>query len=315
VSAAAQPAPEVAALARARELLETVILGKPGQVRLCLACLLARGHLLIEDVPGVGKTTLAHALAHVLGLAWQRVQFTSDLLPADIIGVSVFDRSHQRFHFRQGPLFTQLLLADEVNRASPRTQSALLEAMEERQVSADGTTYALPEPFFVVATQNPHEQLGTFALPESQLDRFLMRVTLGYPDAAHERALLRGGERRELLPGIAPALSPAAVLGLQRTVRAVYIADALLDYTQSLIARTRERADLKLGLSPRAGQGLLRAAQAWAYLEGRAAVLPEDVQAVLPAVVAHRLERRDAAEQPAADALAAELIRAVPVPP
>jgi len=314
VSAAAQAAPEAAALARARELLETVILGKPGQVRLCLACLLARGHLLIEDVPGVGKTTLAHALAHVLGLAWQRVQFTSDLLPADIIGVSVFDRSHQRFHFRQGPVFTQLLLADEVNRASPRTQSALLEAMEERQVSADGTTYALPEPFFVVATQNPHEQLGTFALPESQLDRFLMRVTLGYPDAAHERALLRGGERRELLPGIVPALSAAGVLGLQRAVRAVHIADALLDYTQSLIARTRERADLKLGLSPRAGQGLLRAAQAWAYLEGRAAVLPEDVQAVLPAVVAHRLERRDAAEAPAADELAAELIRGVPVP-
>jgi MoxR-like ATPase len=315
VSAAAQAAPAAASLARARELLETVILGKPGQVRLCLACLLARGHLLIEDVPGVGKTTLAHALAHVLGLAWQRVQFTSDLLPADIIGVSVFDRSHQRFHFRQGPIFTQLLLADEVNRASPRTQSALLEAMEERQVSADGTTYVLPEPFFVVATQNPHEQLGTFALPESQLDRFLMRVTLGYPDAAHERALLRGGERRELLPGITPALSAAGIISLQRTVRAVHIADTLLDYTQSLIARTREHGDLKLGLSPRAGQGLLRAAQAWAYLEGRAAVLPEDVQAVLPAVVAHRLERRDAAERMAADELSAELIRTVPVPP
>src|ERR1700687_1002032 len=186
--------------------LETVILGKPGQIRLCLACLMARGHLLIEDVPGVGKTTLAHALAHVLGLAWQRVQFTSDLLPADIIGVSVFDRASQQFHFRRGPIFTQLLLADEVNRASPRTQSALLEAMEERQVSADGTTYPLPEPFFVVATQNPHEQLGTFALPESQLARFIMRVTLGYPDAVHERELLRGGERRELLPGIAAAL-------------------------------------------------------------------------------------------------------------
>src|SRR6202044_281918 len=191
--------------------IDRVILGKSAQVRLCLACLLARGHLLIEDVPGVGKTTLAHALAHVLGLAWQRVQFTSDLLPADIIGVSVFDRSSQRFNFRQGPVFTQLLLADEVNRASPRTQSALLEAMEERQVSADGTTYPLPEPFFVVATQNPHEQLGTFALPESQLDRFLMRVTLGYPDAAHERELLRGGERRELLPVLTPVLSGAQV--------------------------------------------------------------------------------------------------------
>ena len=217
-------------------------------MRLCLACLLARGHLLIEDVPGVGKTTLAHALAHVLGLAWQRVQFTSDLLPADIIGVSVFDRATQQFDFRRGPLFTQLLLADEVNRASPRTQSALLEAMEERQVSVDGTTYGLPDPFFVVATQNPHEQLGTFALPESQLDRFLMRIRLGYPDAAHERALLRGGERRELLSGIAPILSAQAMLRMQRTVRGLHIAEALLDYTQLLIARTRERPDLKLGL-------------------------------------------------------------------
>ena len=303
------------ALARALETLETVILGKPAQIRLCLACILARGHLLIEDVPGVGKTTLAHALAHVLGLAWQRVQFTSDLLPADIVGVSVFDRAQQRFNFRQGPVFTQLLLADEVNRASPRTQSALLEAMEERQVSADGTTYALPEPFFVVATQNPREQLGTFALPESQLDRFLMRVTLGYPDAAHERALLRGGERRELLPKIGPALDAAGVLRVQRAVREVHMADALLDYTQSLIASTRERADLKLGLSPRAGQGLVRAAQAWAYLAGRGSVLPEDVQAVLPPVIAHRLERRDA-EAPYADAeLAAQIIRAVPLAP
>jgi MoxR-like ATPase len=243
------------------------------------------------------------------------VQFTSDLLPADIIGVSIFDRASQRFHFRQGPIFTQLLLADEVNRASPRTQSALLEAMEERQVSADGTTYALPDPFFVVATQNPHEQLGTFALPESQLDRFLMRVTLGYPDAAHERALLRGGERREILPGIPAALSPAAVTRIQRGVRGVHIADALLDYAQLLIARTREHADLKLGLSPRAGQGLIRAAQAWAYLDGRGAVLPEDVQAVLPAVIAHRLERRDPAHGASGELLAEELVRAVPVPP
>ena len=312
MSSGAEARNDAAILGRALEMLETVILGKPGQIRLCLACLLARGHLLIEDVPGVGKTTLAHALAHVLGLAWQRVQFTSDLLPADIIGVSVFDRASQRFNFRQGPLFTQLLLADEVNRASPRTQSALLEAMEERQVSADGTTYALPEPFFVVATQNPHEQLGTFALPESQLDRFLMRVTLGYPDAAHERALLRGGERRELLSGITPTLTPALVVRLQRQVRDIHIADALLDYAQVLIARTRERGDLKLGLSPRAGQGLIRAAQAWAFLGGRTALLPEDVQAVLPAVVAHRLERRE----PAAghEDLARELIRAVPVP-
>jgi len=290
-----------------------VILGKPTQIRLCLACLLARGHLLIEDVPGVGKTTLAHALAHVLGLSWQRVQFTSDLLPADIIGVSVFDRASQQFHFRRGPIFTQLLLADEVNRASPRTQSALLEAMEERQVSADGTTYALPEPFFVVATQNPHEQLGTFGLPESQLDRFLMRVVLGYPDAAHERELLRGGDRRELLAGIAPVLATAGVLAVQRAVRAVYVADALLDYAQALIVRTRAAAELKLGLSPRAGQALIRAAQAWSYLAGRSAVLPEDLQAVLPSVVAHRLERRDPAAAGGTD-VAAEIIRAVPIP-
>ncbi|HKD55732.1 MAG TPA: MoxR family ATPase [Steroidobacteraceae bacterium] len=304
---------DAATLARVLATLETVILGKPAQIRLCLACLMARGHLLIEDVPGVGKTTLAHALAHVLGLSWQRVQFTADLLPADIIGVSVFDRASQQFHFRRGPIFTQLLLADEVNRASPRTQSALLEAMEERQVSADGNTYTLPEPFFVVATQNPHEQLGTFGLPESQLDRFLMRVILGYPDAAHERELLRSGERRELLPTIAAVLSPEAVLSAQRAVRTVHIADALLDYTQALIRRTREAADLKLGLSPRAGQGLIRAAQAWAFLDARGAVLPEDVQAVLPAVVAHRLERRDPASSDGTD-IASEIVRSVAVP-
>jgi MoxR-like ATPase len=314
VSATA-PDGDAATLGRALDMLETIILGKPVQIRLCLACLLARGHLLIEDVPGVGKTTLAHALAHVLGLGWQRVQFTSDLLPADIIGVSIFDRATQQFNFRQGPIFTQLLLADEVNRASPRTQSALLEAMEERQVSADGTSYPLPEPFFVVATQNPHEQLGTYALPESQLDRFLMRVTLGYPDAAHERELLRGGARRELLPDITPALSAAAVIRVQRAVRAVHVADTLLDYAQALIARSRERSDLKLGLSPRAGQGLVRAAQAWAYLTARQAVLPEDVQAVLPSVVAHRLERRDPAGASDGENLAAEIVEAVPVPP
>jgi MoxR-like ATPase len=317
MNAAAAIDSDSAALHRALSTLETIILGKPAQIRLCLACLLARGHLLIEDVPGVGKTTLAHALAHVLGLAWQRVQFTSDLLPADIIGVSVFDRAGQQFHFRQGPIFTQLLLADEVNRASPRTQSALLEAMEERQVSADVTTYPLPEPFFVVATQNPHEQLGTFALPESQLDRFLMRVTLGYPDASHERELLRSGERRDMLPKIAAALTPDAVIRIQALVRNVHVGEAVLDYAQGLIARTRDRMDLKLGLSPRAGQGLIRAAQAWTYLSGRKAVLPDDIQAVLPAVVAHRLERKEAATGgSSADgaSIAAELIKAVPVP-
>ncbi len=313
------PAPQrrdadAAALQRAVAALETVILGKPRQIRLCLACLLARGHLLIEDVPGVGKTTLAHALAHVLGLAWQRVQFTSDLLPADIIGVSVFDRSAQQFRFRNGPIFTQLLLADEVNRASPRTQSALLEAMEERQVSVDLTTYRLPEPFFVVATENPHEELGTFALPESQLDRFLMRITLGYPEARFERELLRKGERRDLLSEIAPALDAPSVVRIQQAVRAVHVADALLDYVQALIERTRERADLKLGLSPRAGQGLIRAAQAWAYLGERAAALPEDVQAVLPSIAAHRLEPREPADAVDGEALAADLLKRVPVP-
>jgi MoxR-like ATPase len=314
MNAAAAIDTDSAALHRAVSALESIILGKPTQVRLCLACLLARGHLLIEDVPGVGKTTLAHALAHVLGLAWQRVQFTSDLLPADIIGVSIFDRASQQFHFRQGPIFTQLLLADEVNRASPRTQSALLEAMEERQISADVMTHPLPEPFFVVATQNPHEQLGTFALPESQLDRFLMRVTLGYPDSAHERELLRNGERREMLPSITAALTPDVVIRIQKAVRSVYVSDAVLDYAQALITRTRERMDLKLGLSPRAGQGLIRASQAWSYLARRTAVLPEDLQAVLPAVVSHRLERREPTAHDDGNALANELIKAVPVP-
>ena len=294
--------------------LDGIILGKSRALRLCVACLLARGHLLIEDVPGVGKTTLAHALAQVFGLGWNRVQFTSDLLPADIIGVSIFDRSAQQFEFRKGPVFTQLLLADEVNRASPRTQSALLEAMEERQVSADGQTYVLPEPFFVVATQNPTEQLGTFALPESQLDRFLMRVELGYPDAAHERELLRSGERREMLTRIPAALDSVRVCELQQRVKRVHVADVLLDYVQKLIQRSRERPDVKLGLSPRAGQGLLRAAQAWALLQGRNAVLPEDVQAVFPAIASHRLVAEEVASSRGSRELALDLLRSQAVP-
>jgi MoxR-like ATPase len=310
MSGAAASAPIAAILAQ----INRVILGKEEQIRLCLACLLARGHLLIEDIPGVGKTTLAHALARTLGLSFQRVQFTSDLLPADVLGVSIFERETGTFRFQRGPIFAQLVLADEINRASPKAQSALLEAMEERQVTLDGRSMALPDPFFVIATQNPQEQVGTFPLPESQLDRFLMRVTLGYPDVAHERELLRSGERRDLLPRIRPALNPETLIRIQAEVRKVHVSDALLDYTQGLIARTRDRSDLKLGLSPRAGQGLIRAAQAWAYLAGRSAVLPEDVQAVLPSVVAHRLERRESTGTGEAQAIALELIRAVPVP-
>jgi MoxR-like ATPase len=292
--------------------IEQVILGKPQQIRLCLACLLARGHLLIEDVPGVGKTTLAHTLARVLGLEWRRLQFTSDLLPADVVGVSIFDRQTQQFQFRPGPVFTQLLLADEINRASPKAQSALLEAMEERQVSVDGVTHPLPEPFFVVATQNPHEQLGAFGLPESQLDRFLMRVTLGYPDREAERALLLAGERQELLEAITATLNPAELLAAQRAVRAIYVGAPLLDYVQALVARSRSQ--FQLGLSPRAAQGLVRAAQGWALVAGERAVLPEHVQAVLPAVAAHRLESAAGSGTGDGLRLAGELLAAVPVP-
>jgi MoxR-like ATPase len=301
------------ALINALAALDRIILGKPEAVRLALTCLLARGHLLIEDVPGVGKTTLAHALAHVLGLAWQRVQFTSDLLPADIIGVSIFDANSGAFSFKKGPMFTQLLLADEVNRASPKTQSALLEAMEERQVSVDVTTYRLPDPFFVVATQNPFEQSGTFRLPESQLDRFLMRISLGYPDAAHERALLAEGDRRDLLAGMAPALDPDSVRELQAAAQRVHVSAALLEYVQTLVASTRQRSDIQIGLSPRAGQGLMRAARAWAMLAGREMVIPEDVQAVFAPVASHRL---DAGVNTGADhaSFIAALARGIAVP-
>lgn len=305
------------ALNAALASLDSIILGKGQALRLALSCLLARGHLLIEDVPGVGKTTLAHALAQVLGLSWQRVQFTSDLLPADILGVSVFDRAAQKFEFRPGPVFTQLLLADEVNRASPRTQSALLEAMEERQVSVDGITHPLPDPFFVVATQNPQEQLGTYALPESQLDRFLMRIELGYPDPRHERALLAQGDRREMLARCQPAMDAGQLLQLQRQAAAIHVSEPLIDYVQKLVAATRARADLRLGLSPRAAQGLVRAARAWALIEGRDAVLPDDVQAVWPAVAMHRLETRGGFTERGAlprEQLLRSLLEAVPVP-
>ena len=294
--------------------LNGIVLGKDRQVRLALACLLARGHLLIEDLPGVGKTTLAQALARVLGLSYQRVQFTSDLLPADVIGVSIYDRDSGRFEFHRGPVFAQLLLADEVNRATPKAQSALLEAMEERQVTVDGKTHPLPEPFFVVATQNPSYQLGTYPLPESQLDRFLMRIALGYPDAALERELLRGADRRLLLQGLAPHLSSDALAALQQQVATVHVAEPLLDYVQALVHHTRVSGHFEAGLSPRAAIALLRAAQAWALLHGRSGVLPEDVQAVARAVAGHRLERRAAVDGGEAADLEQLLLRAVPIP-
>lgn len=292
--------------------LSGIVLGKDTQLRLALSCLLARGHLLVEDIPGVGKTTLALALARVLGLQFQRLQFTSDLLPADIIGVSIFDASTTSFRFHSGPIFTQLLLADEINRASPKTQSALLEAMEERQVSAEGETRALPQPFFVVATQNPHTQVGVFPLPESQLDRFLMRISMGYPSADAERALLMEPERRDLLHELVPTLTPQAMLDLQAQVRDVHVAPALVDYLLALLHYTRGHAALRHGLSPRAGLALTHAAQAWALVDGRRAALPEDVQAVFVAVAGHRLIA--AADRAGQAPSAEDILRAVAIP-
>jgi MoxR-like ATPase len=294
--------------------LNGILLGKDRQVRLAVACLLARGHLLIEDLPGVGKTTLAHALARTLGLSFQRVQFTSDLLPADVIGVSVYERESGKFEFHRGPVFAQLLLADEINRATPKAQSALLEAMEERQVTADGKTYPLPEPFFVVATQNPSYQLGTYPLPESQLDRFLMRLELGYPAPGIERELLKGRDRRVLATQLNAALTPEALTAVQRHVPEVHAAEPLLDYVQALVRHTRESGHFEAGLSPRAGIALLRAAQAWALLHGRGGVLPEDVQAVLKPVAGHRLQPREAVEGGRRPDLDRLLLHAVPLP-
>jgi MoxR-like ATPase len=303
-------APLLAALAS----LNQVLLGKDREVRLALACLLARGHLLIEDIPGVGKTTLAHALARVLGLSYQRIQFTSDLLPADVIGVSIYDRASGRFRFNRGPVFAQLVMADEVNRATPKAQSALLEAMEERQVTVDGETHPLPEPFFIVATQNPSFQVGTFPLPESQVDRFLMRIELGYPAASHERALLRGRDRRDLLADLPSVLDATQIPALQQRVTELHASDALLDYVQAIARASREGNRHQAGLSPRAVIGLLRAAQAWAFLHGHAGVLPEDLQAVLPSVVGHRLRPRDAADARGPAEVAAALMSTVPIP-
>jgi MoxR-like ATPase len=291
-----------------------VIVGKEGVIRLALTCLLARGHLLIEDLPGVGKTTLSQALGRTLGLDVGRVQFTSDLLPADVLGVSIFERNSGEFRFHPGPIFTQLLLADEVNRATPKTQSALLEAMEERQVTVEGTTRPLPNPFFVVATQNPSRQVGTFPLPESQLDRFLLRIELGYPDAQAERELLRGADRREVLAGLEPALDAATLIEAQTRVPKVHVSDALIEYLQGLLAYTRESPEYETGLSPRAGIALARAAQAWAFLHGRGHVLPEDLQHVFTPVVGHRLIGTGDALGASADDLAGHLLRRVPIP-
>jgi MoxR-like ATPase len=295
------------------DALGRIIVGKQRQLKLAVACLLARGHLLIEDVPGVGKTTLAHALAKALGLSYHRIQFTSDLLPADVLGVSVFHRDTGRFEFHRGPVFSQLVLADEINRATPKAQSALLEAMEERQVTADGTTYALPSPFFVVATRNPSHQIGTFPLPESQLDRFLMQIELGYPEPAEERRLLASGERRALVEQLQPTLTLETLLRIQEQVSNVHVAEPLLDYIQAILAHTRSSGDFTTGLSPRAGIALLRAAQAWALIEGHNGAHPEDVQVVLGPIVAHRLQVAKGGSLERAG-IGAAIAAAVPVP-
>lgn len=298
------------ALARA---LNGVLLGKEPQVQLALACLLARGHLLIEDLPGMGKTLLSHALAKVLGLTYNRIQFTSDLLPSDIIGTSIFDRDKNEFRFVEGPLFAQLVLADEINRATPKSQSALLEAMEERQVTAEGKTRPLPEPFFVIATQNPSTQTGTFPLPESQLDRFLMRIELGYPDPDAERELLKGGDRRRTLDLVEPVTDLATLSELQMLVDEIKVSDPLIEYIQRLVGYSRRGAEFAFGLSPRGSLALLQSAKAWALLQDRSHVVPEDVQAVLPSVVEHRL--REAADYTGhgGGALAQKLLTSVDV--
>jgi len=287
-----------------------IILGKEQQIKLSVCCLLAKGHLLIEDIPGVGKTTLSHTLAKLMGLEYQRIQFTSDLLPADIIGATIYDAKQQQFSFHKGALFNQMILADEINRATPKAQSALLEAMEERQVTVEGTTYPLPQPFFVIATQNPLYQLGTFPLPESQLDRFLMRIELGYPNPAAERELLSGKNRHSLIKDLASTLPIESLLAMQQAVADIFVSPALLDYVQALIQFSRESDEYPTGLSPRAGLALLTAAKAWAYMHRRESVIPEDVQAVLAAVAGHRLQ----AGKTDAQRIVAPLLNQVAIP-
>ncbi|MGH6612214.1 MAG: AAA family ATPase [Burkholderiaceae bacterium] len=293
-----------------------IIVGKTLQIRQSLTCLLAGGHLLIEDAPGVGKTTMAHAIAISMGLPFRRIQFTSDLLPSDVIGVSVYERTSGQFVFHPGPIFTEVLLADEINRASPKTQSALLEAMEENQVSTDGLSRPLPQPFFVIATQNPLHQVGTFPLPESQLDRFLMCISLGYPDRTAERSLLAGDARRDMLKALDATARPADLLAAQAEVKKIYVSAALLDYIQALIAHTRASGKYAEGLSPRGGIALLAAARAWAWLDGREHVIPEDVQNIMPCVAGHRLHAmsRDSGRALHGKELVSQLIGAVAVP-
>ncbi len=293
-----------------------IIVGKTLQIRQSLTCLLAGGHLLIEDAPGVGKTTMAHAIALSMGLPFRRIQFTSDLLPSDVIGVSVYERNSGQFVFHPGPIFTEVLLADEINRASPKTQSALLEAMEENQVSTDGLSRPLPQPFFVIATQNPFHQVGTFPLPESQLDRFLMCISLGYPDRTAERALLAGEARRDMLKSLDATARPADLLAAQAEAKKVYVSAALLDYVQALIAHTRASGKYAEGLSPRGGLALLAAARAWAWLDGREHVIPEDVQNIMPCVAGHRLHAtsRESGRALHGKELVSQLIGAVAVP-
>lgn len=293
--------------------LNTVIVGKPSQVQDCVACLLAGGHLLIEDVPGVGKTTLAHALSRSFGLQFSRVQFTADLMPSDLSGVAIYERQKESFVFHPGPVFAQVLLADEINRASPKTQSALLEAMEEKQVTVEGETRPLPVPFFVIATQNPHDQLGTYALPESQLDRFHMRISLGYPDRAAERELLRGSDRREMVDKLPALLAPRDLLELQQLVAQVHASEPLLNYLQNLVAATRSGRWFLQGLSPRAGIAIMRAARAQAFLSGRDYVAPDDIATVLPQTAAHRLIPVRDAGRGAAEQVRA-MLDAVPLP-
>ena len=291
----------------------TVLLGKEHEIKLALACLLSRGHLLIEDLPGMGKTTLAHALAQALGLSFNRVQFTSDLLPADILGVSIYDKASGTFAFHAGPIFNQLLLADEINRTTPKTQSALLEAMEERQVTVEGETRELPSPFFVIATQNPDTQAGTFPLPESQLDRFLMRIALGYPDPAAERVLMKGEDRRSVLARQKPCITVRELVDLQEQCQQVKVSEALLDYIQRLVQYTRQAPEFAYGLSPRGSLALLGCARAWALIEARSHVVPEDVQAILPAVVEHRLREAADFSGHGGEALAQRLLSRVDV--